>query len=100
MKRIACSVVISTAVAPLLLLAIAFPWLYPRDLEGLGILLGVSVVLAVFFVASYYVQEWVESRIEQYWFWRAISVSLFLTIAVGMLYVMVVTADFWLPHFR
>jgi hypothetical protein len=57
-------------------------------------------VLAAFFFASYYAQEWVESRIEQNWFWRTSSVLMFLAIAGGMLYVMFITANSWLPHFR
>jgi hypothetical protein len=100
LKRAVYSVAIGAAGTSLALLAIAFPRMYPRDLEGLGILLGVSVVLAVFFIASYFAQEWVESRREQYWLWRTSSVLLFLGIAGGMLYILFVTADFWLPHFR
>lgn len=100
LKRALCSTAITVAVAPFVLLAWAFPALYPRDLEGFGILSGVSIVLAILFNVSYHVQEWVDAREKHYWLWRVVSVAFFLTLAGGMLYAMFATADFWLPHFR
>ena len=100
LKRAIYSAVMGTVVASLFILSIAFPRMYPRDLEGLGILLCASVVVALFFYVSYFVQEWVDARSELYWFWRTSSVLLFLAIAGGMLYGMFASADFWLPHFR
>lgn len=92
--------VMLTAGVALMILNLAFPKMYPKDLEGLGILVGASVVLAAFFSAAYCAQEWVDARSEGYWFWRTASVLLFLAMAGGMLYAMFATAAFWLPHFQ
>ena len=100
LKSAAISAFICVALTSITLLGIAYPQMYPRDLEGLEIFLGVSIVLSVYFVFAYYLQEWVESRMEYYWFWRTSSVLLCLAIAGGLLYVMFSTAGFWLPHFR
>ena len=100
LKRAFLSALIGVAFTSIMLLVIAFPWMYPKDLEGLEIFLGVSVVLSVYFVFSFYLLEWVESRMGYYWFWRTSSVLLCLAIAGGLLYVMFSTAGFWLPHFR
>ncbi len=100
LKRAAYSGLIGTFVMFLLVLGTAFPWLYPRDLEGLGILFCASVVLAACFFVGFYVQEWIEDRRERYWLWRSTSVLASLVIAGGMLYGVFATADYWLPHFR
>ena len=98
LKRAARFTVISMVIAPVLLFGFAPFWLYPRDPEGLGIFLGVSVVLAVFFSAAIHVQEWLDASEERHLFWRTFSVLLFLATAGGMLYTMYVTADYWRPH--
>lgn len=100
LKHAVYSGLICTLVMSLLVLGTAFPWLYPKDLEGLGILIGVSLVLSAYFVASFYVQEWVEDRRERYWFWRITSVVVSLMLAGVMLYGMFVTSTYWLQHFR
>jgi hypothetical protein len=100
LKHVVLFALFASALVALCILVIAFPWMYPKDLKGLEILSGVSIVLSVYFVFAYYLQEWVESRMEYFWFWRISSVLLCLGIAGGMLYAMFSTADLWLPHYR
>jgi hypothetical protein len=100
LRRAVYSGLLYTGGMSLLLLSQAYPWMYPRDLEGLGILFGVSVLLAAYLFVSGYVQDWVDAREKRYWFWRAVSVLGSLAIGGGMIYGIIVSADYWLPHFQ
>lgn len=82
------------------LLAIMFPPLFPRDWQGLLLAVGASMVLTAFGFVTYAVLSWVDDVIERHWFWHTCSVVLLIATYGALLYVIFVSADFWLPHFR
>ena len=77
-----------------------WPDLFPNSLTGWLMQLGALSVFFVYGCLAYLAEMWVNDRVENYWFWRAASITGFLAIAAAMLYFAIVTADAWSPHFR